>query len=146
MNSSIIFRKENTVLRANVDQEKVSVIPNALDTQVFMPDPDQRPKDKSKYLFIVFLFLCLFHFLYPSFLFLSLTSLNQAVSDTVWVFTFWILFYYVESKVTFILFSVNVIVMSRLQYRKGVDLQPEIIRRICSRYPQVKSRWFIVHF
>ncbi|ROT61933.1 N-acetylglucosaminyl-phosphatidylinositol biosynthetic protein [Penaeus vannamei] len=70
--------KENTVLRANVDQEKVSVIPNALDTQVFMPDPDQRPKDK-----------------------------------------------------------INVIVMSRLQYRKGVDLQPEIIRRICSRYPQV---------
>ncbi|KAK8750369.1 hypothetical protein OTU49_014798 [Cherax quadricarinatus] len=70
--------KENTVLRANVDQEKVSVIPNALDSHIFKPDPSQRPKDK-----------------------------------------------------------INVIVMSRLQYRKGVDLQPAVIRHICHRYPQV---------
>lgn len=32
---------------------------------------------------------------------------------------------------------VNIIVMSRLQYRKGVDLQPDIIRNICQRYPHV---------
>lgn len=70
--------KENTVLRANVDQDKVSVIPNALDTEVFKPDLSQRPKDK-----------------------------------------------------------INVIVMSRLQYRKGVDLQPAIIKHICAQYPQV---------
>lgn len=70
--------KENTVLRANVDQDKVSVIPNALDTEVFKPDLYQRPKDK-----------------------------------------------------------INVIVMSRLQYRKGVDLQPAIIKHICSQYSQV---------
>ena len=41
------YRKENTVLRANVEQEKVSVIPNALDSQLFRPDPSKRPKDKS---------------------------------------------------------------------------------------------------
>lgn len=70
--------KENTVLRANVEQEKVSVIPNALDTQLFKPDLSKRPKDK-----------------------------------------------------------INIIVMSRLQYRKGVDLQPDIIRNICQRYPHV---------
>lgn len=70
--------KENTVLRANVEQEKVSVIPNALDSQVFRPDVTKRPKDK-----------------------------------------------------------INIIVMSRLQYRKGVDLQPDIIRHICQRYPHV---------
>ncbi|XP_071516887.1 phosphatidylinositol N-acetylglucosaminyltransferase subunit A isoform X2 [Panulirus ornatus] len=70
--------KENTVLRANVDQEKVSVIPNALDSHVFKPEPAQRPLNK-----------------------------------------------------------INVVVMSRLQYRKGVDLQPAIIRHICERYPQV---------
>ncbi|KAK8405848.1 hypothetical protein O3P69_001968 [Scylla paramamosain] len=70
--------KENTVLRANVEQEKVSVIPNALDSQVFRPDVTKRPKDK-----------------------------------------------------------INIIVMSRLQYRKGVDLQPDIIRYICQRHPHV---------
>nr|XP_045613685.1 phosphatidylinositol N-acetylglucosaminyltransferase subunit A-like [Procambarus clarkii] len=70
--------KENTVLRANVDPKKVSVIPNALDSHIFKPDPSKRPSDK-----------------------------------------------------------INVIVMSRLQYRKGVDLQPAVIRHICRRYPQV---------
>ncbi|XP_076059159.1 phosphatidylinositol glycan anchor biosynthesis class A isoform X2 [Oratosquilla oratoria] len=70
--------KENTVLRASVKPEDVSVIPNALDTDVFKPDPTRRPKDK-----------------------------------------------------------INIVVMSRLQYRKGVDLQPEIIRNICGKYPQV---------
>ncbi|XP_037937964.1 N-acetylglucosaminyl-phosphatidylinositol biosynthetic protein [Teleopsis dalmanni] len=37
--------KENTVLRARVPKEKVSVIPNAVDTVLFTPDPHQRPKD-----------------------------------------------------------------------------------------------------
>ena len=36
------------MLRANVNQDKVSVIPNALDTEVFKPDLSQRPTDKSK--------------------------------------------------------------------------------------------------
>lgn len=37
--------KENTVLRAKVPKEKVSVIPNAVDTAFFTPNPAQRPTD-----------------------------------------------------------------------------------------------------
>lgn len=37
--------KENTVLRAKVPKEKVSVIPNAVDTAFFTPDPTKRPTD-----------------------------------------------------------------------------------------------------
>lgn len=48
-----LLGKENTVLRARVPKEKVSVIPNAVDTALFTPDPSQRPTDgTSKYLFI----------------------------------------------------------------------------------------------
>ncbi|XP_067640595.1 phosphatidylinositol N-acetylglucosaminyltransferase subunit A isoform X2 [Eurosta solidaginis] len=35
--------KENTVLRAHIPKEKVSVIPNAVDTALFTPDPSKRP-------------------------------------------------------------------------------------------------------
>ena len=34
--------KENTVLRASLKPEVVSVIPNAVDASVFTPDPTQR--------------------------------------------------------------------------------------------------------
>ncbi|XP_017485088.1 PREDICTED: phosphatidylinositol N-acetylglucosaminyltransferase subunit A isoform X2 [Rhagoletis zephyria] len=37
--------KENTVLRARIPKEKVSVIPNAVDTALFTPDPSKRPVD-----------------------------------------------------------------------------------------------------
>ncbi|XP_004529462.1 N-acetylglucosaminyl-phosphatidylinositol biosynthetic protein isoform X1 [Ceratitis capitata] len=37
--------KENTVLRARIPKEKVSVIPNAVDTALFTPDPSKRPTD-----------------------------------------------------------------------------------------------------
>lgn len=40
--------KENTVLRAKVPKEKVSVIPNAVDTAFFTPDPIRRPKDLNQ--------------------------------------------------------------------------------------------------
>ncbi|XP_047736857.1 phosphatidylinositol N-acetylglucosaminyltransferase subunit A isoform X2 [Hyalella azteca] len=70
--------KENTVLRASVPPQRVSVIPNALDTNAFHPRPYTGPRDR-----------------------------------------------------------VVVVVMCRLQYRKGVDLQPPIIRHICARYPNV---------
>lgn len=39
--------KENTVLRASVPSERVSVIPNAVDTFCFTPDPTQRNKSQS---------------------------------------------------------------------------------------------------
>ncbi|ALC42814.1 CG6401 [Drosophila busckii] len=37
--------KENTVLRARVAKHRVSVIPNAVDTALFTPDPSQRPQE-----------------------------------------------------------------------------------------------------
>lgn len=40
--------KENTVLRAHVNRESVFVIPNAVDTYSFTPDPSQRSKTNSK--------------------------------------------------------------------------------------------------
>ena len=46
--------KENTVLRAKVLKEKVSVIPNAVDTTLFMPDTSKRDDNFSKF-FSVFM-------------------------------------------------------------------------------------------
>ncbi|XP_063702775.1 phosphatidylinositol N-acetylglucosaminyltransferase subunit A isoform X2 [Culicoides brevitarsis] len=63
--------KENTVLRAKVHHSRVSVIPNAVDTARFAPDPNNRPKNKT----------------------------------------------------------INVIIISRLVYRKGVDLLAEVLPR-----------------
>lgn len=39
--------KENTVLRARVESKRVSVIPNAVETMGFMPDPSQRNEDEG---------------------------------------------------------------------------------------------------
>ena len=41
------FSKENTVLRAGLDPKEVSVIPNAVDATMFVPDPSKRNKEKS---------------------------------------------------------------------------------------------------
>ncbi|XP_054009540.1 phosphatidylinositol N-acetylglucosaminyltransferase subunit A isoform X1 [Hylaeus anthracinus] len=84
--------KENTVLRAKVQKEKVSVIPNAVDTTLFMPDISKR--DNS---------------------------------------------------------SITIVIVSRLVYRKGVDLLARIIPNICSQYEDVQfliagdgpKRWLI---
>nr|CAG4651779.1 EOG090X0515 [Triops cancriformis] len=70
--------KENTVLRANVQPSLVSVIPNAVDTNVFRPDPTQREES-----------------------------------------------------------SITIVTMSRLVYRKGVDLMAAVIPIICQKHPQV---------
>lgn len=40
--------KENTVLRAKVPEQMVSVIPNAVDTAFFTPNPKQRPMDSKQ--------------------------------------------------------------------------------------------------
>ncbi|XP_034185413.1 phosphatidylinositol glycan anchor biosynthesis class A isoform X3 [Osmia lignaria lignaria] len=84
--------KENTVLRANVLKEKVSVIPNAVDTTLFMPDIAKRDDN-----------------------------------------------------------FITIVIVSRLVYRKGVDLLARIIPDICSRYDNVQfliagdgpKRWLI---
>ena len=41
--------KENTVLRAKVHKEDVSVIPNAVDTALFTPDVSRRNRDFSMF-------------------------------------------------------------------------------------------------
>ncbi|GFG29493.1 hypothetical protein Cfor_05052 [Coptotermes formosanus] len=70
--------KENTVLRARVHCDRVSVIPNAVDTAAFTPDPSRRSTD-----------------------------------------------------------TITIVVISRLVYRKGVDLMAQVIAEICPRYPQL---------
>jgi len=70
--------KENTVLRAQLDPHLVSVIPNAVDTTVFTPDPSARDPNK-----------------------------------------------------------ISIVIMSRLVYRKGIDLVIDIIPIICRRFPNV---------
>nr|CAI5870432.1 unnamed protein product [Callosobruchus analis] len=70
--------KENTVLRAKVDSRRVSVIPNAVDTFAFTPDPSQRMKG-----------------------------------------------------------CVTIVVVSRLVYRKGVDLTAQIIGDLCKKHENV---------
>ncbi|KAK0176794.1 hypothetical protein PV328_000899 [Microctonus aethiopoides] len=84
--------KENTVLRAKVLKEKVSVIPNAVDTALFTPDITKRKNN-----------------------------------------------------------CITIVIVSRLVYRKGVDLLAEIIPEICSRYDNIQfliggdgpKRWLI---
>ncbi|CAK9826968.1 Phosphatidylinositol N-acetylglucosaminyltransferase subunit A [Anthophora retusa] len=84
--------KENTVLRAKVLKEKVSVIPNAVDTTLFMPDISKRDDN-----------------------------------------------------------FITIVIVSRLVYRKGVDLLARIIPNICGRYKKVRfliagdgpKRWLI---
>ncbi|KAI9298631.1 phosphatidylinositol N-acetylglucosaminyltransferase GPI3 subunit [Neoconidiobolus thromboides FSU 785] len=71
--------RENTVLRANLDPDIVSVIPNAIVPSNFLPDPKQAD---------------------PKF--------------------------------------ITIVVLSRLVYRKGIDLLVAIIPRICQKYSNVK--------
>ncbi|CAG9090703.1 unnamed protein product [Plutella xylostella] len=71
--------KENTVLRAKVKAHKVSVIPNAVDTYTFTPDPTKRNPD-----------------------------------------------------------VITIVIVSRLVYRKGVDLMAAVITEMCPRYPNLR--------
>lgn len=61
----VFISKENTVLRASIRPQVVSVIPNAVDGTMFTPDPTQTPKDKSKYGYMRYK-LCYSHKTYRS--------------------------------------------------------------------------------
>ena len=75
--------KENLTLRASVSPHKIFVIPNAVDTARFKPDPSLiNPKDR-----------------------------------------------------------INIVIVSRLAYRKGIDLLVDIIPYIVKKYPNV---YFII--
>ncbi|KAL4221229.1 hypothetical protein ACF0H5_019493 [Mactra antiquata] len=71
--------KENTVLRARIQPDTVSVIPNAVDASMFVPDPSKRHKNK-----------------------------------------------------------ITIVIVSRLVYRKGMDLLAGIIPIICNKHPDVQ--------
>ncbi|XP_063410123.1 phosphatidylinositol N-acetylglucosaminyltransferase subunit A-like isoform X2 [Mytilus trossulus] len=71
--------KENTVLRAGLDPKEVSVIPNAVDATMFVPDPSKRHPGK-----------------------------------------------------------ITIVVVSRLVYRKGMDLLAGIIPDVCQTHPDVQ--------
>jgi phosphatidylinositol glycan class A protein len=75
-----LHSKENTVLRSHVPPERVSVIPNAVDTARFVPDVCAQPSPPT----------------------------------------------------------VTIVVMSRLVYRKGVDLLLELIPAVCEAFPHVE--------
>ena len=96
----MLSRKENTVLRAKVPADQVSVIPNATDTTLFKPDVTKRDKDKSKFY-----------------------TFSQ--SNRIFDFTSFIL--------------VTIVAMSRLVYRKGIDLLARVIPIICKKYPDVNK-------
>eukprot|EP01126_Amoeba_proteus_P004469 TRINITY_DN11490_c0_g2_i1.p1 TRINITY_DN11490_c0_g2~~TRINITY_DN11490_c0_g2_i1.p1 ORF type:complete len:346 (-),score=71.77 TRINITY_DN11490_c0_g2_i1:30-1067(-) len=74
--------KENTVLRGSLYPEDVSVIPNAIDTSRFTPNPTAADPNK-----------------------------------------------------------VTIVILSRLVYRKGIDLLIDVIPEICNRFPNV--HWII---
>lgn len=75
--------KENLVLRASVDPLDVSVIPNAVNIRLFVPEPSRRPAPPT----------------------------------------------------------VNIVVISRLTYRKGTDLLVDVIPAVCERHRHVN--WII---
>ncbi|XP_051938359.1 phosphatidylinositol N-acetylglucosaminyltransferase subunit A isoform X8 [Hippocampus zosterae] len=76
--SLALLIKENTVLRAALDPEIVSVIPNAVEHGDFTPDPSQRNNDR-----------------------------------------------------------ITIVVISRLVYRKGIDLLSGIIPELCLKHPDL---------
>jgi len=49
MTVNVFFSKENTVLRASMNPSMVSVIPNAVDANVFMPDISKKIPGKGQY-------------------------------------------------------------------------------------------------
>ena len=51
-----VYSKENTVLRGSIKPQMVSVIPNAVDSTVFTPDPNRRNhvrRKKSESLWVI---------------------------------------------------------------------------------------------
>lgn len=83
------------MLRAHIEPELASVIPNAVEAEQFRPAPSKADPDHSE--------------LYaPKF-----ASLNA------------------ESKVT-------IVIISRLVYRKGIDLLVAAAPQICELYPNVR--------
>ena len=95
-NLCLFFSKENTALRAGVQPHLISVIPNAVDAEMFKPDLNRKKTDHSN---------------------LKLSKL---------------------CVLTLLYFLVTIVVVSRLVYRKGVDLLAGLIPIICEKYPNIR--------
>jgi phosphatidylinositol glycan class A protein len=100
--------KENLVLRAYLDPAQVSVIPNAVDTTKFTPNPSAAPHLSQR----THLLHCL-HWM----------KIIQS------------------NCMTGIYLGINIVILSRLVYRKGVDLVIDVIPKICQRFENV---YFII--
>jgi phosphatidylinositol glycan class A protein len=98
---------DNLILRARLDPSRIHVIPNAVDPSKFTPDPSKRSSDRY------------------------VANLDTSCPCHVWddlSFTF------CPPAPTL---SITVVVISRLVYRKGVDLLVGIIPKICRALPHV---------
>jgi phosphatidylinositol glycan class A protein len=96
-------RRENTVLRAQLEPELVSVIPNALVAEQFRPDPLRADPQHSEW--------------GPP----EPRSGSQCIN--------------VPRRLTR---AVTIVVISRLVYRKGIDLLVASAPRICELFPSVR--------
>eukprot|EP00088_Acartia_fossae_P061482 TRINITY_DN7391_c0_g1_i10.p1 TRINITY_DN7391_c0_g1~~TRINITY_DN7391_c0_g1_i10.p1 ORF type:complete len:462 (-),score=36.78 TRINITY_DN7391_c0_g1_i10:305-1690(-) len=112
--------KENTVLRSGVKAEKVSVIPNAIDSVRFSP---QTQIDTSQ----TEIELC------DS----SETNYHHRDEDTDYHLNFM-----KKRRVR----SVTIVVGSRLVYRKGIDLLAIILPIICTKPCKIGNTWIQIDF
>ncbi|OON19402.1 PIGA protein, partial [Opisthorchis viverrini] len=111
--------KENTVLRSKLDPNRVFVIPNAIESSQFTPDPTAKD---------------------PNFVLRMLVKIATPIfSETSFSPTF---VFTLPPPHPFRL-AVTVVIVSRLVYRKGIDLLVAIIPPLCTLFPEV--RFLIVH-
>ena len=107
---SWVFRKANTVLRAKVKSQVVYVIPNAVDSCKFKP---LQPNEKA--------------------VVNNSRSKKYSLTFEIWSMGEEINFSYSQ------IIAVVIVMLSRLVYRKGVDLMTEIIPILCDRHEDVSQ-------
>jgi phosphatidylinositol glycan class A protein len=104
--------RDNLILRAHLDPSRARVIPNAVDPSRFTPDPSQR--SSNRYVVIVVQFV----FSFPMALFCVFSHTSHTTKTNYWC-------------------RIKVVVVSRLVYRKGVDLLVGIVPAICRKLENV---------
>jgi len=110
--ASVRLSRENLVLRAELTPDSVYTIPNAVDSTKFTPDPSQRrPRDTSASFCVRVVALVV-----------QVRNRSQlpGCADR-----------FVCSR------SVNVVMVSRLVYRKGIDLAVRVIPKVCALFPNL---------
>jgi len=119
--------RDNLILRAHLDPNKVTVIPNAVDPANFTPDPTPR-RSLDRYVHTLLWILTglsvLLTHLYPE---------SQLICRPVPLF--WMHLGNIPNTKNYL--RIKVVVVSRLVYRKGVDLLVGIIPQVCHALPHV---------